>query len=173
VEGAGEPRRARGSSRFITASSWLTGPGFVGLRKLARDQGDEMWTVDLGGDNSGANPEPNVFNIQTPVAITTMLRAPASPPQKRPLRTTANKRSSGAEKLAVVKGLQHRRSALAGDKKPGDEGWKLDGPAGPGRWRRGLARWHAPRWRTCSRGSSRDVMVSAALWPSRRTVRDA
>ena len=60
---------------FITNGSWLTGPGFVGLRQLVRQLGDEVWTLDLGGDNRGTNPEPNVFNIETPVSITTVGRS--------------------------------------------------------------------------------------------------
>lgn len=30
---------------------------------------DDLWVIDLGGDNLGARKTPNVFNIQTPVAI--------------------------------------------------------------------------------------------------------
>ncbi|MEX2289637.1 MAG: type ISP restriction/modification enzyme [Mycobacteriales bacterium] len=63
---------------FITASSWLTGPGFVGLRRLARELADEIWVIDLGGDNKGARPEENVFAIETPVAIVTLVRKAAS-----------------------------------------------------------------------------------------------
>lgn len=59
---------------FITASSWLNGPGFIGLRKLVREICDEVWVIDLGGDNYGANPEENVFTIGTPVAVVTMVR---------------------------------------------------------------------------------------------------
>jgi predicted helicase len=44
---------------FITASSWLTGPGFVGLRQLAQSIGDEIWVCDLGGDNCGTHIEEN------------------------------------------------------------------------------------------------------------------
>lgn len=60
---------------LITNATWLAGPGFVGLRKLVRERGDELWIVDLGGDHRGTHPEPNVFNIETPVAITTIVRA--------------------------------------------------------------------------------------------------
>jgi hypothetical protein len=49
---------------FITASSWLHGPGFVGLRQLAREIADEIWVIDLGGDNKGAIPEDNIFAIE-------------------------------------------------------------------------------------------------------------
>lgn len=34
---------------FITGSSWLTGPGFIGLRQLVRELCDEAWVLDLGG----------------------------------------------------------------------------------------------------------------------------
>ncbi|NMM32405.1 MAG: hypothetical protein HHJ13_00045 [Phycicoccus sp.] len=59
---------------FITASSWLSGPAFLGLRRLAREHADEMWVIDLGGEGRGARTEQNVFAIQTPVAIVTLYR---------------------------------------------------------------------------------------------------
>lgn len=59
---------------FITASSWLVGPAFVGLRKLAVDTASEIWVIDLGGEGRGARKEENVFDIQTPVAIVTLVR---------------------------------------------------------------------------------------------------
>ncbi|MGQ4494052.1 type ISP restriction/modification enzyme [Dermabacteraceae bacterium P13095] len=59
---------------FITASSWLTGPGFVGLRQLAVDTSSEIWVLDLGGEGRGARKEENVFDIQSPVAIVTLVR---------------------------------------------------------------------------------------------------
>jgi hypothetical protein len=59
---------------FITNSTWLTGPAFVGLRAIARDACDEIWTVDLGGDGRSTQPDANVFGVETPVAITTLVR---------------------------------------------------------------------------------------------------
>lgn len=59
---------------FITSSTWLRGPAFVGLRRLARNLADEMWIIDLGGGNRGAVKDENVFSIQTPVAIVTLYR---------------------------------------------------------------------------------------------------
>ncbi|NKV12444.1 hypothetical protein GS909_18625 [Rhodococcus hoagii] len=35
---------------FITASSWLDGPAFVGLRQLAVDVASDIWILDLGGE---------------------------------------------------------------------------------------------------------------------------
>lgn len=65
---------------FITAASWLNGPAFVGLRRLARTVADEMWIIDLGGEGRGANVDENVFAIQTPVAIVTLYRKAAPTP---------------------------------------------------------------------------------------------
>ncbi len=54
---------------FITASSYLAGPGFAAMRQLMRRTFDELWIIDLEGDNLGARKTDNVFAIQTPVAI--------------------------------------------------------------------------------------------------------
>lgn len=57
---------------FITASSYLRGPGFIGMRQFMREVFDDLWILDLGGDNrapSWARDDENVFNIETPVAI--------------------------------------------------------------------------------------------------------
>ena len=61
---------------FITASSWLSGPGFVGLRELSRKFATKIFVVDLGGDQSGARPDENIFPIKTPVAIVLLVRLP-------------------------------------------------------------------------------------------------
>jgi hypothetical protein len=66
---------------FITASSYLRGPGFVGMRQKMREAFDELWILDLGGDNLGARKTPNVFNIQTPVAIAIGVRYSVAQPQ--------------------------------------------------------------------------------------------
>ncbi len=62
-----EPRR--GIVSFITASSYLRGPGFAGMRRYMRETFDELWILDLGGEGRGARRSDNVFAIQTPVAI--------------------------------------------------------------------------------------------------------
>ena len=54
---------------FITASSYLRGPGFVGMRRKMREAFDELWIIDLEGDALGARKTENVFAIRTPVAI--------------------------------------------------------------------------------------------------------
>ena len=59
---------------FITAASYLRGPGFVGMREVMRRTFDDLWTIDLEGDLLGARKTENVFNIQTPVAIAVGVR---------------------------------------------------------------------------------------------------
>ena len=54
---------------FITASSYLNGPGFLGMREVMRHIFDELWIIDLEGGSLGARRTENVFAIQTPVAI--------------------------------------------------------------------------------------------------------
>ena len=59
---------------FITASSYLRGPGFAGMRRKMREVFDELWILDLEGDNLGARKTENVFAIQIPVAIAIGIR---------------------------------------------------------------------------------------------------
>ena len=59
---------------FITASSYLDGGAFRGMREHMRRECDEIWVLDLGGDSHGARKDENVFAIQTPVAIAIALR---------------------------------------------------------------------------------------------------
>lgn len=107
---------------FITGASWLTGPGFVGLRKLARELADEIWVLDLGGDNHGANPEENVFAIETPVAVVVLARDGASR-RAKPARVRYRRiRGSAAVKLEAM-------DAIAGAAKPLSGEWS-DAPTG-------------------------------------------
>jgi hypothetical protein len=92
---------------FITGSSWLMGPGFIGLRKLAREVCDEIWVIDLGGDNKGANPEENIFAIETPVAVVILVRnskndkkTPASVHYRR-IKGTAEEKLASMESIAT------------------------------------------------------------------------
>ena len=59
---------------FITASSYLDGAAFGGMREHLRRQCDEVWILDLGGEGRGARKSDNVFAIQTPVAIAVAVR---------------------------------------------------------------------------------------------------
>lgn len=64
----------QGIVSFITASSYLRGPGFAAMREHMRRAFDEIWIIDLEGDNLGARKTENVFNIQSPVAIAVGVR---------------------------------------------------------------------------------------------------
>ena len=64
----------RGIVSFITAASYLRGPGFVGMRQRMREAFDELWIIDLEGDNLGARKTENVFAIQTAVCIAVGVR---------------------------------------------------------------------------------------------------
>jgi hypothetical protein len=54
---------------FITASSYLDGDAFVGVREHMRRECDHVDIIDLGGEGRGTRKDENVFAIQTPVAI--------------------------------------------------------------------------------------------------------
>ncbi len=59
---------------FISASSYLDGDAFSGMRELLCRQCDEIWVLDLGGEGRGPRKSDNVFAIQTPVAIAVAVR---------------------------------------------------------------------------------------------------
>lgn len=60
---------------FITASSYLDGDAFCGVRQHIRREADEVWILDLGGEGRGTRQSENVFAIQTPVAIAVAIRS--------------------------------------------------------------------------------------------------
>ena len=64
-----------GAVSFISASSYLDGDAFCGMREQMRRQCDEIWILDLGGEGRGTRRDENVFDIQTPVAIAVAFRA--------------------------------------------------------------------------------------------------
>jgi hypothetical protein len=59
---------------FISASSYLDGDAFCGMREHMRRLCDEIWILDLGGEGRGTRRSENVFAIQTPVAIAVAVR---------------------------------------------------------------------------------------------------
>jgi hypothetical protein len=100
---------------FITANSWLTGPGFVGLRQLIRELSDEMWIIDLGGDGQGTTPEQNIFAIETPVAIVMLVRDNAT---DRSVPARAHYRKIGGtakEKLSAMRQIAFASDPFEGD----------------------------------------------------------
>lgn len=102
-----ESTAGHGILSFITASSYLRGPGFVGMREWMRRTFDELWIVDLEGDNLGARRTENVFAIQTPVAIAVGVRF--GPPRLDDPAVVHYARIEGTrdEKLAHLAAIGH------------------------------------------------------------------
>jgi hypothetical protein len=67
--------RGPGIVSFITASSYLDGDAFCGMREKMRRECDEIWILDLGGEGRGTRQTDNVFAIQIPVAIAVAVRS--------------------------------------------------------------------------------------------------
>jgi hypothetical protein len=67
---------------FITASSYLDGDAFVGLRRHMRKVCERIDIIDLGGDARGTHKEENIFDIQTPVCIFFAWRKQPKAPKK-------------------------------------------------------------------------------------------
>ena len=121
---------------FITGASWLTGPGFVGLRKLARELADDIWVIDLGGDNHGANPEENVFAIETPVAVVVLARDGASD-RARPADVRYRRvRGTADQKLDAVAQMASAVDPMAGEWATGPSDWMAPfaPPTGDAEW---------------------------------------
>lgn len=70
-----EIARGPGVISFISASSYLDGDAFCGMREHMRRLCDEIWILDLGGEGRGTRKSDNVFAIQTPVAIAVAVRS--------------------------------------------------------------------------------------------------
>lgn len=94
---------------FITAASYLRGPGFAGMREQMRRTFDELWILDLEGDGLGARKTPNVFAIQTPVCIALGVKKegndPTTPARVHYARITGASRDEKLEKLDAIKKL--------------------------------------------------------------------
>ena len=109
---------------FISPRAYLAGPGHAGMRQLMRDRFDEMWIIDLGGDNRAADAEDsqNVFAIETGVCITMGMRLnePLPEPAKAHYVKINGHRNDKLRALDAVTGF-------------GDLDWKMcpDGPMDP------------------------------------------
>ena len=87
---------------FISASSYLDGDAFSGMREHIRRQCDEVWILDLGGEGRGTRQDSNVFAIQTPVAIAVAFRAGEVETDKPAKVRYARIEGMRAEKLAAL-----------------------------------------------------------------------
>ncbi len=101
-----ENKQQPGIVSFITAASYLKGPGFKGMRKMMRETFDELWIIDLGGDNRGTRKSENVFNIETAVAIAVGVRYGQPQPAQPAAVHYTEIRGSSEEKLAVLAGVK-------------------------------------------------------------------
>ena len=101
-----ETTEGPGIVTFITASSYLRGPAFAGLRRRLRETADELWIIDLEGGSLGARVTENVFSIKTPVAIAIAARyGPPDPGEPARVRRTKFT-GSAAEKLGRLESLR-------------------------------------------------------------------
>lgn len=105
---------------FITASSYLRGPAFAGMRRKMREVFDDLWIIDLGGDNHGARKSENVFDIETPVAIAIGVRGKPNPTQPARVHKTriVGARQAKLDTLdsaVTLKGLSWRECQTAWD----------------------------------------------------------
>ena len=91
-----------GAVSFITASSWLEGDAFRGMREHLRRVCGEVWILDLGGEGRGTRRSGNVFAIQTPVAIAVALRVGAGEEARPATVRHARLEGSREEKLAAL-----------------------------------------------------------------------
>ena len=101
-----EKQKNGGIVSFITAASYISGPGFAGMREVLRRTFEELWILDLGGDNLGARKTPNVFAIQIPVAIAMGYRKSSAAPEM-PAKVWYAKveGATRGDKLASIAGL--------------------------------------------------------------------
>ena len=101
-----DPVRGPGVVSFITASSYLDGDAFCGMREHIRRQCDEVWILDLGGEGRGTRQDDNVFAIQTPVAIAVAFRAKKAHPDRPAAVHYTRIEGTRREKLAVLAAME-------------------------------------------------------------------
>ena len=93
---------------YITASSFVDGLAFSGMREHMRRICDEIWVIDCGGEGRGTHQDDNLFAIRTPVAITVAARFgrpnPAAPAKVRYARLRGSRESKLAQ-LNEIAGL--------------------------------------------------------------------
>lgn len=65
---------------FITATGYLSGPGFRGMREYFRRTCSAGWIINLTPEGKQPPPQNAVFNIETPVAIALFARSAETKP---------------------------------------------------------------------------------------------
>ena len=127
-----EGAEGNGVVSFITASSWLDGDAFGGMREHLRRVCDEVRILDLGGEGRGTRRSENVFAIQTPVAVAVAWRTKAADRERPADVRYARVEGSSAEKLAALDAI----GGLAGVAwRECPDGWQAPfRPAGEGEY---------------------------------------
>ncbi len=87
---------------FISASSYLDGDAYCGMREHMRRVCDEIWILDLGGEGRGTRQTENVFAILTPVAIAVAFRSKKAATDKPAKVCYAQVEGTRQEKLALL-----------------------------------------------------------------------
>lgn len=101
-----ELSQGSGIVSFISASSYLEGEAFRGMRQHMREVCESIWIIDLQGDNRGPKSEDNVFAIRTPVAIAIAFSSGA-PDRTRPAEVLyARLTGTKEEKLSALDGIR-------------------------------------------------------------------
>ena len=90
---------------FISASSYLDGDAFSGMREHMRRVCDEIWILDLGGEGRGTRQDDNIFAIRTPVAIAVAFRSQKAAMDKPARVHYARIYGTEKEKLAALEGI--------------------------------------------------------------------
>lgn len=75
------PDSTAGITCFITATGYLKGPGFAGMREYIRRNTSRGWIINLTPEGKQPPAKNAVFNIETPVAIALFLRDDANDPE--------------------------------------------------------------------------------------------
>ena len=75
------PQSSHGVVCFITATGYLNGPGFKGMREWIRRNTSHGWIINLTPEGKRPPPETAVFSIDTEVAIALFVRDKANDPE--------------------------------------------------------------------------------------------
>lgn len=112
--------KAPGIVSFITASSYLRGPGFSGMREEMRRDAESVFIFDLEGDQRGTRITDNVFCITIPVCVGSMV-----------LATTPDRTTPAASSYKRITGTRDvKLKAADTPRKFGDIAWS----AAPSGW---------------------------------------
>ncbi|MBE7191045.1 MAG: N-6 DNA methylase [Gordonia polyisoprenivorans] len=121
-EQARPSRTSPGLICFLTATGYLTGPGFRGMREYLRRRASHGWIINLSPEGKKPPTRNAVFAIETPVCIGIFARTPATDDDIPADIHYLDLRGTSAEKLSDLDTLT------------------FDDP----RWRPVRTQWHSP-----------------------------